>query len=169
VLPVTGARFWRAYFGCGRAGGRRGEIAPQELPRQIQAPQTSRSPPSPPRPMPMERKQAAYTNLVSATRPSPPPRWFVWIPVSAELGGVRDLQDEKYAIRGEKYQGQQYSHIYFTRLHHMRNLLHALVPSWKPQLPGLCPRSPPLSFLPIPVNLVDKLKSFFVILWSLML
>ncbi|GJN09225.1 hypothetical protein PR202_ga27210 [Eleusine coracana subsp. coracana] len=56
--------------------------------------------------MPMERKQAAYTNL-----------------------------DERYAIQGEKYKGQQYSHIYFTRLHHMRNLLHALVPSWKPQVP----------------------------------
>ncbi|ONL93235.1 DNA polymerase delta small subunit [Zea mays] len=59
-----------------------------------------------PVPKPMERKQAAYSNL-----------------------------DERYAIQGEKYQGQQYSHIYFTRLHHMRNLLHALVPSWKPQLP----------------------------------
>ncbi|KAK3148497.1 hypothetical protein QOZ80_3BG0295770 [Eleusine coracana subsp. coracana] len=59
-----------------------------------------------PVPMTMERKQAAYTNL-----------------------------DQRYAIQGEKYQGQQYSHIYFTRLHHMRNLLHALVPSWKPQVP----------------------------------
>ncbi|OEL22048.1 DNA polymerase delta small subunit [Dichanthelium oligosanthes] len=59
-----------------------------------------------PVPVPMERKQAAYSNL-----------------------------DERYAIQGEKYQGQQYSHIYFTRLHHMRNLLHALAPSWKPQLP----------------------------------
>ncbi|KAK8446900.1 hypothetical protein SEVIR_9G560300v4 [Setaria viridis] len=59
-----------------------------------------------PVPMPMERKQASYSNL-----------------------------DERYGIQGEKYQGQQYSHIYFTRLHHMRNLLHALVPSWKPQLP----------------------------------
>ncbi|XP_066359753.1 DNA polymerase delta small subunit-like isoform X2 [Miscanthus floridulus] len=59
-----------------------------------------------PVPKPMERKQAAYSNL-----------------------------DERYAIQGEKYQGQQYSHIYFTRLHHMRNLLHALVPSLKPLLP----------------------------------
>uniref|UniRef100_A0A0D9VP17 DNA polymerase delta small subunit n=1 Tax=Leersia perrieri TaxID=77586 RepID=A0A0D9VP17_9ORYZ len=54
----------------------------------------------------MERKQAEYINL-----------------------------DERYAIQGEKYQGQQYSHIYYTRLHHMRNLLHALVPDWKPHLP----------------------------------
>nr|CAB3497201.1 unnamed protein product [Digitaria exilis] len=56
--------------------------------------------------MPMERKQAAYSSL-----------------------------DERYAIQGEKYQGQQYSHIYFTRLHHMRNLLHALrsaIPLVKP-------------------------------------
>jgi hypothetical protein len=39
-------------------------------------------------------------------------------------------------IQGERYQGQQYSHIYFTRLHHMRTLLHALVPSRKPNVPG---------------------------------
>ncbi|XP_051183494.1 DNA polymerase delta small subunit [Lolium perenne] len=44
-------------------------------------------------------------------------------------------QDERYMIQGERYQGQQYSHIYFTRLHHMRTLLHALVPSRKPNVP----------------------------------
>ncbi|VAI24457.1 unnamed protein product [Triticum turgidum subsp. durum] len=54
----------------------------------------------------MERKQADYSNL-----------------------------DERYTIQGERYQGQQYSHIYYTRLHHMRTLLHALVPSRKPHLP----------------------------------
>jgi hypothetical protein len=116
------------------------------------------------------RKRPSLTPLPSPPLPSrpPPPRSFGFR-FRLSLAAFAIWQDEKYAIRGEKYQGQQYSHIYFTRLHHMRNLLHALVPSWKPQLPGLCPRSPPLSFLPIPVNLVDKLKSFFVILWSLML
>ncbi|XP_072962400.1 DNA polymerase delta small subunit [Typha angustifolia] len=54
----------------------------------------------------LERKQAAYRNL-----------------------------DERYVIHGEKYRGQQYSQIYFTRLHHMRNLLYSLVPKWKPHLP----------------------------------
>ncbi|XP_073002322.1 DNA polymerase delta small subunit [Typha latifolia] len=54
----------------------------------------------------LERKQAAYRNL-----------------------------DERYEIHGEKYRGQQYSQIYFTRLHHMRNLLYSLVPKWKPHLP----------------------------------
>ncbi|XP_038975812.1 DNA polymerase delta small subunit isoform X1 [Phoenix dactylifera] len=43
--------------------------------------------------------------------------------------------DERYVIHGERYRGQQYSQIYFTRLHHMRNLLNSLVPKWKPHLP----------------------------------
>lgn len=43
--------------------------------------------------------------------------------------------DEKYEIHGERYKGQQYSQIYFTRLHHMRNHLSSLIPKWKPQLP----------------------------------
>ena len=100
-----------------------------------------------PVPMPMERKQAAYSNLVRASsstlvfRSIPLSIYFDLISVSAERWPWR-LQDERYAIQGEKYQGQQYSHIYFTRLHHMRNLLHALVPSWKPQLPG----PPPFPF-----------------------
>ncbi|THU56699.1 hypothetical protein C4D60_Mb11t19960 [Musa balbisiana] len=54
----------------------------------------------------LERKQAVYRNL-----------------------------DERYEIHGETYKGQQYSHIYFTRLHYMRNLLYSLVPKWKPNLP----------------------------------
>ncbi|XP_042384542.1 DNA polymerase delta small subunit-like isoform X1 [Zingiber officinale] len=43
--------------------------------------------------------------------------------------------DERFEIHKEKYKGQQYSHIYFSRLHHMRNLLYSLVPNWKPNLP----------------------------------
>lgn len=34
------------------------------------------------------------------------------------------------------YRGQQYSQIYFARLHMMRTLLYSLVPNWKPHLPG---------------------------------
>ncbi|CAN8318372.1 unnamed protein product [Cochlearia groenlandica] len=33
------------------------------------------------------------------------------------------------------YKGQQYSQIYFARLHLMRTLLYSLAPSWKPHLP----------------------------------
>nr|CAD1844670.1 unnamed protein product [Ananas comosus var. bracteatus] len=43
--------------------------------------------------------------------------------------------DERYEIHGERYRGQQYSQIYFVRLHHMRNLLRSLVPKWKPNMP----------------------------------
>nr|AIZ68192.1 DNA polymerase delta small subunit isoform X2 [Albuca bracteata] len=43
--------------------------------------------------------------------------------------------DEKYEIHGEKYRGQQYSQIYFIRLHHMRNQLSSLIPRWKSHLP----------------------------------
>ncbi|KAJ0974514.1 hypothetical protein J5N97_016479 [Dioscorea zingiberensis] len=43
--------------------------------------------------------------------------------------------DERFVIHGERYRGQQYSQIYFTRLHHMRNILRPLVPNWKPHLP----------------------------------
>ncbi|XXG60126.1 hypothetical protein AAC387_Pa04g2100 [Persea americana] len=44
--------------------------------------------------------------------------------------------DEKFQIlQTEKYRGQQYSQIYFARLHHMRNLIYSLVPNWKPNLP----------------------------------
>ena len=100
-----------------------------------------------PVPKPMERKQAAYSNLVSASLVS------CSIPLSITSGPaerrVDGLQDERYAIRGEKYQGQQYCHIYFTRLRHMRNLLHALVPSWKPHIPGPPPHCPLLSRIPL--------------------
>ncbi|KMZ72116.1 DNA polymerase delta subunit 2 [Zostera marina] len=43
--------------------------------------------------------------------------------------------DEIFEIKNEKYRGQQYSQIYFTRLHHMRNLLYSLIPKWRPDLP----------------------------------
>ncbi|MQL91987.1 hypothetical protein Taro_024600 [Colocasia esculenta] len=43
--------------------------------------------------------------------------------------------DDPFEIRDEKYKGQQYSQIYFMRLHNMRNLIYPLVPKWKPQLP----------------------------------
>ncbi|XP_028549804.1 DNA polymerase delta small subunit [Dendrobium catenatum] len=42
--------------------------------------------------------------------------------------------DEKYLVHGQRYKGQQYSQIYFARLHHLRNLLHSLVTKWKPHL-----------------------------------
>ncbi|XP_010554876.1 PREDICTED: DNA polymerase delta small subunit isoform X2 [Tarenaya hassleriana] len=43
--------------------------------------------------------------------------------------------DERFEIQKEMYRGQQYSQIYFARLHLMRTLLHSLVPNWKPHLP----------------------------------
>ncbi|CAJ1908814.1 unnamed protein product [Sphenostylis stenocarpa] len=46
-----------------------------------------------------------------------------------------DSLDETFEIREEMYQGQQYSHIYFTRLRLMRTLLYSLVPHWKPNFP----------------------------------
>ncbi|KAK1327156.1 DNA polymerase delta small subunit [Acorus calamus] len=45
------------------------------------------------------------------------------------------VDDEEYKIERETYRGQQYSQIYFTRLHHMRTILHSLVHLWKPHLP----------------------------------
>lgn len=45
-------------------------------------------------------------------------------------------QDEAFEIGKETYQGQQYSQIYFARLHLMRTLLYSLVPHWKPNFPG---------------------------------
>ncbi|KAB2608105.1 DNA polymerase delta small subunit [Pyrus ussuriensis x Pyrus communis] len=41
----------------------------------------------------------------------------------------------KFEIQKEMYRGQQYSQIYFARLHMMRTLLYSLVPNWKPHLP----------------------------------
>ncbi|XP_052299127.1 DNA polymerase delta small subunit isoform X2 [Citrus sinensis] len=43
--------------------------------------------------------------------------------------------DEPFEIQKETYRGQQYSQIYFARLHLMRTLLYSLVPNWKPHLP----------------------------------
>ncbi|KAF5750661.1 DNA polymerase delta small subunit isoform X2 [Tripterygium wilfordii] len=43
--------------------------------------------------------------------------------------------DEKFLIHKETYRGQQYSQIYFARLHLMRTLLYSLVHDWKPHLP----------------------------------
>ncbi|XP_068640007.1 DNA polymerase delta small subunit [Aristolochia californica] len=45
------------------------------------------------------------------------------------------IRDEIFEIHKEKYQGQQYSQIYFARLHKMRTLLYSLVGKWKPDLP----------------------------------
>ncbi|KAK4489702.1 hypothetical protein RD792_000336 [Penstemon davidsonii] len=44
--------------------------------------------------------------------------------------------DEGFEIQKEMYRGQQYSQIYFARLHLMRTLLYSLVPTWKPYLPS---------------------------------
>ncbi|PIA61463.1 hypothetical protein AQUCO_00300752v1 [Aquilegia coerulea] len=43
--------------------------------------------------------------------------------------------DERFEIKNEKYRGQQYSEIYFLRLHTIRNILNTLVKKWKPHLP----------------------------------
>ncbi|KAF4374530.1 hypothetical protein F8388_016081 [Cannabis sativa] len=43
--------------------------------------------------------------------------------------------DEKFEIRKETYRGQQYSQIYFARLHMLRTILYSLAPNWKPHLP----------------------------------
>ncbi|RVW30731.1 DNA polymerase delta small subunit [Vitis vinifera] len=43
--------------------------------------------------------------------------------------------DEKFRIEKETYRGQQYSQIYFARLHMMRTLIYSLIPNWKPHLP----------------------------------
>ncbi|GMH20107.1 hypothetical protein Nepgr_021948 [Nepenthes gracilis] len=43
--------------------------------------------------------------------------------------------DEIFFAEKEPYRGQQYSQIYFARLHFLRTLLYSLVPNWKPHLP----------------------------------
>ncbi|XP_062079725.1 DNA polymerase delta small subunit-like [Humulus lupulus] len=43
--------------------------------------------------------------------------------------------DEKFEIRKETYRGQQYSQIYFARLHMLWTILYSLAPNWKPHLP----------------------------------
>lgn len=45
------------------------------------------------------------------------------------------MQDETFQIQKETYRGQQYSQIYFARLHMMRTLLYSLVPNLKPHVP----------------------------------
>ncbi|GMN55885.1 hypothetical protein TIFTF001_025009 [Ficus carica] len=61
-----------------------------------------------------------------------------------EIDSVKSLQrqqssynsfDDKFEIQKETYKGQQYSQIYFVRLHMMRTLLYSLVPDRKPHLP----------------------------------
>ncbi|KAK8635077.1 hypothetical protein V6N13_022955 [Hibiscus sabdariffa] len=42
--------------------------------------------------------------------------------------------DENFAIQKEVYRDQQYSQIFFARLHMMRTLLYSLVPKWKSHL-----------------------------------
>ncbi|KAL7254398.1 hypothetical protein ACSBR1_008732 [Camellia fascicularis] len=48
---------------------------------------------------------------------------------------IYQSMDESFEIQKEMYRGQQYSQIYFARLHLMRTLLYSLVPNWKPHLP----------------------------------
>ncbi|KAJ6746134.1 DNA polymerase DELTA SUBUNIT 2 [Salix koriyanagi] len=43
--------------------------------------------------------------------------------------------DKTFDIQNEIYRGQQYSQIYFARLHTMRTLLYSLVTHWKPHVP----------------------------------
>ncbi|KAF6149338.1 hypothetical protein GIB67_016876 [Kingdonia uniflora] len=43
--------------------------------------------------------------------------------------------DETFGVERERYTGQQYSQIYFARLHLMRTILYSLVDTWKPHLP----------------------------------
>ncbi|XP_011013248.1 PREDICTED: DNA polymerase delta small subunit-like isoform X2 [Populus euphratica] len=43
--------------------------------------------------------------------------------------------DETFDIQNETYRGQQYSQIYFARLHLMRTLLYSLITHWKPHVP----------------------------------
>ncbi|KAJ8448137.1 hypothetical protein Cgig2_031861 [Carnegiea gigantea] len=55
-------------------------------------------------------------------------------PIHRKQSNYQNL-DEVFLIQNEVYRGQQYSHIYFARLHLMRTLLHSLVPHWKPHIP----------------------------------
>ncbi|KAK9069204.1 hypothetical protein SSX86_013320 [Deinandra increscens subsp. villosa] len=43
--------------------------------------------------------------------------------------------DEMFEIQKEMYRGQQYSQIYYIRLHLIRTLIYSLLPTWKPHLP----------------------------------
>ncbi|XP_047334811.1 DNA polymerase delta small subunit [Impatiens glandulifera] len=48
---------------------------------------------------------------------------------------VYQFLDDAFDIRNETYKGQQYSHIYFVRLHLMRTLIYSITPNWKPNTP----------------------------------
>lgn len=65
------------------------------------------------------------------------------------------FQDEGFEIQKEMYRGQQYSQIYFSRLHLMRTLIYSLLPNWKPHLPGK-----PFFFLNMKIL-------FWTLFWSL--
>ncbi|XP_050226360.1 DNA polymerase delta small subunit [Mercurialis annua] len=63
---------------------------------------------------------------------------------SMEIDAEKNLQrkqsnytslDETFMMQNETYRGQQYSQIYFARLHLMRTLLYSLVPHWKSHVP----------------------------------
>ncbi|KAJ6870477.1 hypothetical protein NC652_036195 [Populus alba x Populus x berolinensis] len=43
--------------------------------------------------------------------------------------------DETFEIQNETCRGQQYSQIYFARLHMTTTLLYSLVTHWKPHVP----------------------------------
>ncbi|XP_010672651.2 DNA polymerase delta small subunit isoform X1 [Beta vulgaris subsp. vulgaris] len=61
-----------------------------------------------------------------------------------EIDGEKILQrktsqytnlDEVFMVKNEVYKGQQYSQIYYARLHMLRTLIHSLLPHWKPHIP----------------------------------
>uniref|UniRef100_A0A7N0V3T3 DNA polymerase delta small subunit n=3 Tax=Kalanchoe fedtschenkoi TaxID=63787 RepID=A0A7N0V3T3_KALFE len=43
--------------------------------------------------------------------------------------------NERFKIHKEMYKGQQYSQIYFARLHLMRSIIYSLIPNWKSHIP----------------------------------
>lgn len=73
-------------------------------------------------------------------------------------------QDERFEIQKEMYRGQQYSQIYFARLHLMRTLLYSLAPTWKPHLPGQCFCFSPFNFMFNATNL-GIFFGIFAIFW----
>eukprot|EP01018_Ginkgo_biloba_P029266 Gb_31965 [translate_table: standard] len=46
-----------------------------------------------------------------------------------------ECQDERYELRMQRYKGQQYSHLYYSRLHKFREILNGLVTKQWPNLP----------------------------------
>ncbi|KAA8516988.1 hypothetical protein F0562_017194 [Nyssa sinensis] len=56
-----------------------------------------------------------------------------------EIGTENSFQRKQSLCQSlkEMYRGQQYSQIYFARLHLMRTLLYSLLPTWKAHLPGI--------------------------------